>query len=616
MSILDRVNSPEDIKKLDFKELKILSKEIRQFLILNVSKTGGHLASNLGVVELTLALHKVFNSPQDKIVFDVGHQSYVHKIITGRKDKIDTLRQLNGLSGFPKPSESIHDAFITGHSSTSVSAALGLANADILKGGNNYSIAVIGDGALTGGMAFEALNNAGRSKAKIIVILNDNEMSISKNVGAIAKYLSRIRNASIYFDLKDTVFKVLSKIPFIGKRIIIFIMKWKSGLKESLYHNTMFEDMGFSYLGPVDGHNTELLCKLLERAKKLKKPVFLHVTTVKGKGFTDAENHPELFHGITGTNGKQKSNEYDKKKTYSEHFGEALLELAKKDNRICAVTAAMTNATGLLEFSQQIPDRFFDVGIAEQHAVTFSAGLASAGFIPVFAVYSSFLQRGYDQIVHDVALPNLKVVFGIDRAGIVGEDGDTHQGIFDVSFLDHIPNLTMYAPSNGIELKSMLKRAIYETSGPAAIRYPRGEACEEIISSNIDNDFDLLQESDDKNIILVSFGKEIYEVYKASQLLMHDGIKSSILKINKIKPINNEIIEELKKYKNVLFVEECIKIGGIGQLCASELAGSGINYYHLAIENFVTHGSCKELLKLCSLDSEGIEKFIKDNIVK
>lgn len=608
MSLLDSIKSPNDIKKLNNKELDILCNEIRQFLISNISKTGGHLASNLGVVELTIALHKVFSAPKDKIIFDIGHQSYVHKIITGRKDKIDTLRQLNGLSGFPKPTESIYDSFATGHSSTSVSAALGFASADLIKSDDNYSIAVIGDGALTGGMAFEALNNAGRSNAKIIVILNDNEMSISRNVGSIAKYLLKIRNEEFYFNLKDAVLKVLNKIPFFGEKIKKLIIDTKSGLKESIYHNNIFENMGFTYLGPVDGHNIEALCKLMERAKMLQKPVLIHALTVKGKGFTEAENYPEFFHGIAGTNAS--TNKKHINKTYSKYFSDTITELAKEDKRICAVTAAMTHATGLSEFSRQYPDRFFDVGIAEQHAITFCAGLAANGLIPVFAVYSSFLQRGYDQILHDVALQNLKVIFAVDRAGIVGEDGDTHQGIFDVSFLNHIPNITFFSPSNGTELTFMLKKAIYRTDGPIVIRYPKGESNDRSLLKDLDNDYEIIKDDKDDNLLLISYGKEIYEVLKASLELYELGIKSSVLKINKLKPLNSEIIDIAKKFKNILIAEEVIKTGGIGELIASELVGCKINLHHIAIESFVTHGRIDELIKICGLDSVSIKEFI------
>ena len=442
-NLLDRLKLPQDLKKLSFRQLEALCAEIRSVLIHTVSKTGGHLSSNLGVVELTVALHKTFDAPKDQIVWDVGHQSYTHKILTGRKNKMNTLRQKGGLSGFPKPAESIYDAFIAGHSSTSISVAAGLARAKSLKAEPGFTIAVIGDGAFTGGMAYEALNNAGHYKDRIIIVLNDNEMSISKNVGAFARYLAQIRSKPEYYSTRDKIRKWISAFPLGGKPLAKLVSDSKSYLKEMLYHSNLFEDFGFEYVGPVDGHDLESLCDAFERAKASDGPVLVHVDTIKGKGYSFAEKQPDAYHGVPQFNAKLGSCE-NRPQDFSAVFGSWIAEAAEKDAKICAITAAMKDGTGLEEFAARYPERFYDVGIAESHAVTFSAGLAHGGLHPVFAVYSTFLQRAYDQVMQDMAIANEHVLLAVDRAGIVGEDGETHQGIFDISFLSSIPGITIF----------------------------------------------------------------------------------------------------------------------------------------------------------------------------
>lgn len=597
--LLDKVNFPNDIKNLSVADLNELCFEIRELLINSMSKTGGHLASNLGVVELTVALHKIFDLPKDSIVWDVGHQAYVHKILTGRKDRLHTLRQLNGLSGFVNPKESEYDSFIGGHSSTSISAAFGIAKANSILKNDSRTIAVIGDGALTGGMAYEALNNAGRNKENLIIILNDNEMSISKNVGAMAKYLSKLRSKPFYFRIKDATFNLLKVIPFFGLKLIRLILASKLALKEFFYHTTMFEEMGFAYLGPADGNDIKTVLELLERAKELKVPVVVHINTVKGKGYTHAEKAPDSYHGVS---------EFDiftgepieSSNSFSKEFGLELCKIAEKDDRICAVTAAMTAGTGLCGFSKQFSKRFFDVGIAEQHAVTFAAGLAKKGLIPVFSVYSSFLQRAYDQIIHDVALQNLKVIFAIDRAGIVGEDGETHQGIFDISFLNTIPNVSVLCPSNYEELRAMLSTAIYEIDGPVAIRYPRGN----------EENMSIAYQNVGSKILVLSYGRLYFNVLSAVNSLKDENINCDILKLNKIKPIEDDITQTIKGYEKVFIFEESIENGSVGEVISKKIINKNICIYHKAIKDFVPHGKTEELLKICGLDEKSIKELI------
>ena len=605
--ILDNINSPSDIKNLSEEELYELADDIRTVLIETVSENGGHLASNLGVVELTLAIHKVFDMPNDKIVWDVGHQAYTHKIITGRKDKIHTIRKENGLSGFPKRSESPYDHFDTGHSSTSISAAFGISCAADITKDSHYTIAVIGDGALSGGLAFEGLNNAGRYKKNFIIILNDNKMSISKNVGSMAKYLTKTRIKPSYLDAKSRVQTFLEKIPVVGNSLANTVRKLKDWVRDEFFghRNNIFEQMGFTYYGPFDGHNIPQLVTALKAAKRRKGPVLVHVCTKKGKGYEFAEKNPKDFHGISSFDidtGEPKSSA----KGYSYIFGQYLCKLAEKDKNICAITAAMSSGTGLEGFAKNYKDRFFDVGIAEEHAVTFAGGLAAGEVIPVFAVYSTFLQRAYDQILHDAALQNLHVVLAIDRSGIVGEDGETHQGIFDVAFLNTIPNVTIYAPSSFKELELMLDKAIYDTKGTVAVRYPRGS--ESYLPDNFEPSAEpyTLYGDIDSDDLVITYGRTFSYV-----CLARDEIdrKVCILKLNRIKPVSEKAFEIALNYKRVFFFEEGIKSGGVGEKFGFSLYQSGFRgKYHLtAIENYVTQSTTRSALHKCGLDTESIK---------
>ena len=486
---LGDLDLPNDLKKMDYSECRKLCKELRRCITKNVLKNGGHLASNLGTVELTVALHRVFDSPKDKLVWDVGHQAYAHKLLTGRYDKFSTLRKKGGISGFIRPNESEHDAFVSGHSSNSISAALGMAEAMRIDGDTKHrAVAIIGDGAFTGGLAYEGLNNAGKSAANLIVILNHNDMSISKNVGALAKYLTSIRGDQRYLDIKKTVEHTLDKTPVVGEPIKNILLSSKSALKNMLYHSTMFEDLGFVYLGPIDGHNIEEIEETLKMARRMEKPVFIHVNTVKGKGFRPAEENPGAFHSIPSSGYSKKNPDNSNHDSFSENFGRTICEFAEADDRICAVTAAMKYGTGLQYFAGSFPKRFFDVGIAEEHAVTFCAGLAKCGKIPVFAVYSSFLQRAYDEIIHDVAIDNTHIVLAVDRAGFIGEDGETHQGLFDIPMLTGIPNAVIFSPSNYSEQKLCFKTALYDCGGFAAVRYPKGNECFGLTDNRYDTD--------------------------------------------------------------------------------------------------------------------------------
>lgn len=600
--ILDNIKKPEDIKRLDDKQINTLCKEIRSELINSVSKTGGHLASNLGAVELTVALHKNFNFPKDKLVFDVGHQCYVHKMLTGRLDKMETLRKKGGISGFPRPDESVFDSFIAGHSSTSVSAGFGIAEAKREKHDNSYVVVVVGDGAISGGLIYEGLNNAGRSKDKLIVILNDNKMSISKNVGAMSRYLAEVRSNRRYHSFKVGIEKILVHIPLIGKNAVRIAVKFKKVLKGMFFKSSIFEDLGFSYLGPIDGHNIEKLDYMLKLAKNEQKPVLLHISTVKGKGYSLAEKNPNIFHGIGPFDIKtgETSSSDD---CFSNEFGKALISFAEKDKRICAITAAMKESTGLNEFSQKFKSRFYDVGIAEGHAVTFAGGLAIGGMIPIFAVYSTFLQRAYDMIIHDVALQNLKVLFCIDRAGIVGADGETHQGVFDVAFLNSIPNITIYSPATYSELRYDLKCAIYNDNGPVAIRYPRGKEVK--LDSEIENaDYNILGDEKSENCI-ITYGREIENVLKAVEKAEN---KPKIIKVNKIKPIDPEIIEIAKQSKNIFIYEEGMRSGGFAESLSTKLFESGYkgNIDITAINEFIPHSSVDEALRDLGFDSDSI----------
>lgn len=612
MSYLERVNSPKDIKKLNNDELEQLCEEIRSLMIEVVSKNGGHLASNLGVVELTVALHKVFNSPTDQIVFDVGHQCYTHKILTGRKEAFSTLRTENGISGFTRPVESPHDIFSSGHSSTSISAAVGLARAKALKGDKGKVIAVIGDGALTGGLAYEALNNSGVDTDNLIIILNDNNMSISKNVGSVAKNLTHIRTSPKYYRLKSKVSRTLAKIPKLGAQITRMITSTNQRIRKKLYHSTFFEDLGLRYYGPIDGHDMDALIDVLTVAKAHSHSVLIHVSTLKGKGYDFAEKNPSKFHGI-GKFNIETGEPLSKGKTFSDSFGENLLSLADNDSRICAITAAMATGTGLVAFSEKYPKRFFDVGIAEQHAVTFASGLAKNGMIPFFAVYSTFLQRSYDQLIHDVAMQGLKVIFCIDRAGFVGEDGESHQGVFDTAYLMSVPDLIVFAPATFAELSSMMYQAAYKEEKAVAIRYPRGGQA--VLPEGYTyerHDFDVIGNSDlDKCI--VTYGRETAPCCRAAE----QRGDAFVIKLNKIKPISPDVINMLGNVKSLYFFEEGIKSGGVGECFADLLLEHSVNvkYKHICInDEFVKQAGVASQLKKYRLDEQSVLDIINEEM--
>ncbi|MCX7747509.1 MAG: 1-deoxy-D-xylulose-5-phosphate synthase [Clostridia bacterium] len=608
--ILKGIDSPEDIKKLNVRQLEELAEEIRGFLIDKVSKTGGHLASNLGVVELTLALHHVFETPKDKIIWDVGHQSYVHKMVTGRKDRFSTIRQMDGLSGFPKVNESPHDAFNTGHSSTSISAALGLARARDIKKENHSVIAVIGDGALTGGLAFEALNDAGRSPNNLIVILNDNEMSISKNVGGLSRYLSKIRTEPFYFKAKEDIDIILNKIPAIGKSAAKALHRVKGTIKYVIMPGVIFEELGFKYFGPIDGHNFNELNRVLASAKSIKGPVLLHVCTQKGRGYMHAEEKPHLFHGISPFEIETGEVIVNSGPGYSEIFGRELMKLAEEKAEVVAITAAMPHGTGLDSFSKKYHDRFFDVGIAEQHAVTLAAGLATGGLRPVVAIYSSFLQRAYDQIVHDVAVQNLNVVFAIDRAGIVGEDGETHQGIYDISFLSHIPNMTVLAPCDYTEFRKMIRYAVTEHSGPIAIRYPRGKGPEKLVDSGEIVQGQSVMVREGKDITVVTLGNMVEPAVKAADLLQKMGIEVELIHARFVKPLNVKmILDSALKTRKIATIEDNTIWGGFGSRILEMINQRGMNIKTKLFgfpDHFITHGTKAELFKKYRLDPDSI----------
>ncbi|MDR1116982.1 MAG: 1-deoxy-D-xylulose-5-phosphate synthase [Oscillospiraceae bacterium] len=606
MAYLEEINSPEDIKKLNYDELDALCGEIRRFLIDNISKSGGHLASNLGVVELTVAVHKVFDTSRDRLIFDVGHQCYTHKIITGRREEFASLRSYGGLSGFPKPSESIHDAFPAGHASTSVSAALGISRARTIKNESYHVISVLGDGALTGGMVYEALNDAGQSREPMIIILNDNGMSIQKNVGGVGKQLARLRLGHGYSGFKNSFRRATSKLPG-GGFIYRVVHAAKNLVKNVLVRGSIFEDMGFTYLGPIDGHDIKSLCSFLRIAKGYNGPVLMHLSTVKGNGYKPAEERPEKYHGISRFDIASGELLAKPDRTFSEVFGDKLVKLAGKDSRICAVTAAMQNGTGLDSFAAGYPARFFDVGIAEEHAVTMAAGMAAQGLLPVFAVYSTFSQRCYDMLIHDVALQNAHVVFAIDRAGIAGEDGETHQGVFDAVFLPQIPGMKVYCPSSFAELENMLEDAVMFESGPVAVRYPRGgEGAYTAVSRG---ESEVLAKG--KDITLVSYGIMINEVLHAREELEKAGISTEVIKLNTLSPLEVKTTAvSVMKTKKVIFAEDCVDEGSAGRRMLAELSGLGIAPAGSRLLNignrFLTHGSVAELRALAGIDSAAI----------
>lgn len=613
--ILSTIKSPKDIKKLNDTQLKQLCKEIRRKIIDTVSVNGGHLSPNLGVVELTVMLHYVFDCPDDSIVWDVGHQCYTHKMLTGRYDSIDTIRTKGGLSGFPKRGESEYDAFDVGHSSTSISAAYGIAQAKQHLGDDSHTIAVIGDGSLTGGLAYEGLNNAGRFKKNFIVILNDNKMSISKNVGAMAKYLTSIRVKPSYLRVKNRVDNILTKVPLVGSPTKSLLRRSKSRVKNFIYKDTLFDQLGYRYYGPVDGHDIDSLNKALNAAKSANSPVLLHVITTKGKGYQYAESDSASFHGI-GQFDIDTGEPISSKTDFSTVFGNCLCKIAQNDDRVCAVTAAMRTGTGLLEFSKNFKDRFYDVGIAEEHAVTFSCGMASKGMIPVFAVYSTFLQRSYDQLLHDAAMQKLHMVIAVDRAGIVGEDGETHQGVFDVSMLNSIPNTTIFSPCYFDEMKESLNTAIYGCDSLVAIRYPRGG---EILRPEGMNEssmnYDVYGDKSAKKL-LITYGRLFSNAVKAYEKLKSMGESICILKLCKIKPIDKNAIEFAKSFEKVHFFEEGILAGGIGETFDYELTKIGYTglYKVTAIEDrFVPHSSVANALKENNLDADSMCEIMKND---
>lgn len=609
---LSELELPKDLKELSLQQCKYLCSDIRNLLISTVSKTGGHLASNLGVVELTMAIHRNFNSPEDKIVWDVGHQAYVHKILTGRADKLSSLRQENGISGFPKPEESVHDSFIAGHSSTSVSVACGIAEAMKLQGRDNYTIAVIGDGAMTGGMFYEAMNNCCcKQDSNLIVILNDNNMSISKSVGALGQYLTTLRNTEKYLDTKRWVEKNLNQIPVLGTKMAKGMKVAKDSIKSTILERTMFEDMGFIYLGPINGHSLTELEQVMHMAKSYHKPVFIHVKTTKGKGYLPAEKNPGEYHGISKFDIETGNPEVAASDSYSTVFGKELVSLGEQDDRICAITAAMKYGTGLQYFCKRFPERFYDVGIAEQHAVTFAGGLASMGQIPVFAVYSTFLQRAYDQLVHDVAIGKLHVVLGVDRAGIVGEDGETHQGLFDVAMLTSIPNTVIYSPSCYEELKLCMKKAIYANKGLVAVRYPRGAENVSFNRNYISTDHIFMQK-EKSDTLIITYGRLYNEAFKAQGMLEDKGFSCDILKLTKIFPVAHDIIHEIKKYNCIVFFEEAERQGGISAQFGDWLMEENFrgNYSRVTADGFIKQASVKSALGKLGLTSEKMVDYI------
>lgn len=610
MNLLQKINEPKDLKKLSHQELNGLVQEIREQMIEVVSKNGGHLASNLGIVELTLALHTIYDSPQDKLIWDVGHQCYVHKLVTGRRNQFPTLRCFGGISGFPKRAESPHDIVETGHSSTSISVALGLALARDLNREKHHVVAVIGDGALTGGMAFEALNHAGSQRVNLTVVLNDNEMSIAQNVGGLSAYLSRVRTDPHYTRTKEDIEFLMKKIPAIGSTVFKTMDRVKSSLKYLLVSGMLFEELGFTYLGPIDGHNIALLQEVLKKARNYKGPVLVHVITKKGKGYKPAEENPSLFHGVGPFEPKTGQVAPGGKRSYTDVFAEKICAMAEGDPRVVAITAAMPDGTGLSGFARKYPGRFVDVGIAEQHAVTMASGMARAGYRPVVAVYSTFLQRAYDQVVHDVCLPNLPVLFAIDRAGLVGADGETHHGVFDLSMLRHIPNMTVMMPKDYSEMEQMLDFAL-ELPGPVAIRYPRGAF--EVLPVTLAAPLALGRGEvlrDGRDVTIIALGPMLHEALKAQAELHSAGISAAVINPRFVKPLDHELLQVYAaRTGSIITVEEHALQGGLGSAVLETLSRYKIRAEVRCLgigDQFVPHGDRSKLLSLCRLSVQDI----------
>ena len=618
--ILPRINSPDDLKGLSVRELEELASEIREFIIDTISKVGGHLGASLGVVELTLAVHYVFNAPRDKIIWDTGHQGYVHKIITGRRDVFHTIRQFKGISGFLKRSESIYDVFGAGHASTSISAALGIATARDFDGQDYKVVAIIGDGAMTAGLAYEAMNNAGVLKKNLIVILNDNNMSISPNVWAVSKYFTELIASSHYNKLKSFVWDLTGQLDSVGDRIRKLAARVEGGVKAIITPGMLFEALGFRYFGPVNGHNIQKLIRILSEIKNLNGPILLHVITQKGKGYKPAEEDEQKLHGVTPfdkVTGKMYKSDKPQPPSYTKVFGEAVVQLARQNSKIVGITAAMPEGTGLNILKKEIPERFFDVGIAEQHAVTFSAGLATEGYIPICAIYSTFLQRAFDQIIHDVALQHLHVVFALDRAGLVGADGPTHHGAFDLSYLRLIPNMVIMAPKDESELRDMLYTATIYNKGPVAIRYPRGNGVGVPLKENFDlieiGKAEILREGDD--IAILAVGSMVYPSLKASEKLSSYGIEAMVVNMRFVKPLDEELLDYVfERFDKVVTVEENTIRGGFGSAVLEYAAMRGVKNVKFLIhgipDEFIEHGTQNELWRMLKLDPDGIVERI------
>ena len=614
MSTLENIHSNKDLVGLDETQRKELCREIREFLVSRVSKTGGHLASNLGVVELTVAIETVFDTEKDRLVFDVGHQSYVHKLLTGRQAEFDSLRQFGGISGFPKPKESKTDAFVAGHASSSISIALGMARARTLKGQKHHIVALLGDGAATGGMVYEGLNDAAVSNEPMIVILNDNAMSIDHNVGGLSRHLSNLRTKPKYLAIKRKYKNFLSRLPA-GIWFYRITSNMKERLRRMLLPTTIFESMGFEYLGPVDGHDTENLISLLQIAKQMKKPVVLHVTTEKGKGYAPAEQQPKLFHGVGKFDPETGKTEGKNTQTFSDAFGSVMCQMAQKDSRICAITAAMPHGTGLISFKEQFPKRMFDVGIAEEHAVSMAGGLAKQGMTPVVAVYSTFLQRAYDMILQDICMQGLHLVFAVDRAGLVGEDGETHHGVFDVGFMRQAPGMTVLCPGSLAELKDMMQWAVLEHTGPVAVRYPRG-GDGEYTASAWGQDSAVCCHRDGEDITIVTYGRLVENVLSAAQTLSKRGINAKVLRLLAVAPLPiDELARQLSSNSHIVVVEEACTGSGISQALAWELKKFVPDCRVDAIDlgkEYVTHGSMNSLYDHCGLNPEAIATFVQE----